>query len=152
MLDTSGGWIILGDDVLPFSWVEHGSVLHDQSVIRPYHHNGWRQGGPVGRSSASDRDYRTYSDRSRARDPPTSRSIRHVTAPMGHRRNKFVDNNLIWRVLDTGYGVDPFLSDRNVGAVPGMIIPANTLLGTARRCNGLCNELGPHPRTVALIE
>jgi len=33
---------------LPFSWVEHGSVLHE-SIIRPYH-------------SASDRDSRAFSD------------------------------------------------------------------------------------------
>jgi hypothetical protein len=31
--------------VLLFSWVEYGSVLRDQSVIRSYHHDGWRQGG-----------------------------------------------------------------------------------------------------------
>ncbi|KIM73173.1 hypothetical protein PILCRDRAFT_732797 [Piloderma croceum F 1598] len=71
------------------------------------------------------------SDRSRARDPLTSRSIRRVTTPMGHGRNKFVDDNLIRQVLNTGYGVDPFLSDRNVGAVPGMMMPANNLLGTS---------------------
>ena len=32
----------------------------------------------------------------------------------GHGRNKFVDDSLIWWVLCTGYGVDQFLSDRNL--------------------------------------
>jgi SWI/SNF-related matrix-associated actin-dependent regulator of chromatin subfamily A member 5 len=30
---------------IPFSWVEYGSVLRDQSVIRSYHHDRWCQGG-----------------------------------------------------------------------------------------------------------
>jgi hypothetical protein len=50
---------------------------------------------------------------------------------MGRGRNKFVDN-LIRRVLCTGYGIYQFLSDRNLDAVPDMTMPANILLGTVR--------------------
>jgi hypothetical protein len=34
-----------GEYLLLFSWVECGFILYDQSIICPYHHDGWRQGG-----------------------------------------------------------------------------------------------------------
>jgi len=39
-------------DTLLFSWVEWGSVLRDQAIIRPYHHDGWLCGGRVLRQGA----------------------------------------------------------------------------------------------------
>src|ERR1700729_684280 len=72
--------------------------------------------------------------------PPAHHSIRHVTVQMGHGRNRFVDDNLIWRVFCTGYGVDPLLSDRNVDAVLDMTMPVNTLPDTVRTCDSFCHE------------
>jgi hypothetical protein len=69
----------------------------------------------VDRSSASDRDSRTYSDPSWARDPPSSQFHQTRSCANGTREEQVCRRQFDWRVLCTGYGVDLLLSDRNVG-------------------------------------
>ena len=56
--------------------------------------------------------------------PPAHYSIRHVTAN-GTREEQVCRRQFDLACVGTGYGVDQ-LSDRNVGAVLDMTMPANT--------------------------
>ena len=47
---------------LLFSWVECGFILYDQSIICPYHHNGWRQQGHCWQILTKRSGFWTYSD------------------------------------------------------------------------------------------